>query len=118
MDCAIWKTDVGWALKYRFALLIATARAGINAPSRFIVSVDGELNGASNAFFSRLVLEVWFERCFRLLDVGGCLFDFHHDFVRGVLCFHSFDFELSQRAGSPEGPPWGVARQIRVREQF
>src|SRR5262249_6892348 len=63
-------------LKDGFAILVAAARTGIDAPRGLAVGVDGHLNWASDALVLGLVVKVRLQRAVWLVVVRGCAAEF------------------------------------------
>src|SRR5438874_10810926 len=100
------------------AVLITPPWTDVDSPGRFLVAVDSKFNGAGGTAVGALVVEVRFERTFRLLDVGGGLFPFYFYFISREFCVCGFHQKFAQRAGAIEGAARSAIRKIWIGEQF
>ena len=86
--------------------LIAAAGTLINSPRRFVLAIDGIVDGTCDAFLVGLVVEIRFQITFGIGIVGSGGRELHLLFHRsrtfGPYCGFDFDSELSQRTGSLE----------------
>src|SRR5262249_5305767 len=69
----------------RLARLSASAGAGIDAPGRFLLAIDGILDRARDATAFRAVIEVRLQGTFWIRVVRGRLFELHLGFLAGIL---------------------------------
>src|SRR5262249_53893040 len=106
------------AFEHRAAWLVTAARAGIDAPSGFVFSVDCEVGWAGDAFSTWLIFEIRAQLGFRLVQIGRRAGELHHNLVCRIGSIERFYFKFGKRASALERAAGAVTREIRVGKQF
>src|SRR5439155_20845543 len=94
-----------------------TARAGVDAPGRFVFSIDRVIDWAGDAILARLILKIGLELGVRgIAEIGGGGGDL-------LLCWFAvgsagFDFNFGERTGARVRTAGTFSGQIGIGQQF
>ena len=114
--CAVGEGDVGGGDEDGLAILIAAARASIDAPGGVLLAIDGEFDRAGDAPPVRLVVEVRLEHPLLVGVVSGGFGELDRKLVGWSVRVDCVHVKLGQRARSHERAAWPVGGQVGIGE--
>ena len=113
---AVGEGDVGGGDEDGLAILIAAARASIDAPGGVLLAIDGEFDRAGDAPPVRLVVEVRLEHPLLVGVVSGGFGELDRKLVGWSVRVDCVHVKLGQRARSHERAAWPVGGQVGIGE--
>ena len=100
--------------KDRLAGLVPPTGAGINAPGRLRLAINGVSHRPIGSLLAGRVVELGLQRFLRVREIGGRLNEFYRDLVGRVFPIRGSHLELAECRHAANGPAGSLTRQVGI----